>query len=442
MAEHSFSKLLAKYDGTKKYAGSVEKAELIIGTVSQVYGYYKLADEIGRELGLWGGGLNQSELLLQAITDLWKAIDENFEDLNLELKSEFEGVRQMLLDQSLFDLRGAVMALSQQWGDMNLDYLLEKTSGPTLLLTYGSQWERTFYKEAVYQDRWTGPVVPPELEEKYGEDIPPGVKQWDYVMALPAFLEGLSRRVIVVRLLDAKDIPTDYRGELEGYIKQLHDIYKKIANEICTLRKPTRDEVMFQQSPVVYPPAGQPAPEGGGTIMLSLPRWEESSDSASVTPGGLYGSQYGGLYGAFDVRLLVASVEEYPTQPPRPWWPGADPNEMWWRGSRGTEDQVAELRVAVDAWYDKEIEGLHGLRSLRHWKQVYGALSLRSVWDMRNDLLVLLGERPEVPPGQTDLWSLRDAVDAIPAEIRPRYSLRAITDLCNTEHSLAALQRV
>jgi hypothetical protein len=73
---------------------------------------------------------------------------------------------------------------------------------------------------------------------------------------------------------------------------------------------------------------------------------------------------------------------------------------------------------------------------------VYGSLSLRSVWNMRNGLLALLGERPEAPPGPTDLWSLRDAVDAIPAEIRPGYSLRAVTDLCHAEHSLAALERV
>ena len=418
------SELLEKEDGLKKYASTVATAEKIIGTASGVYGYYQSAKAIGEALGLWDSGPSEFELLAQAIADLQNAIRKSFEALNLQLKSEFDGLTKKLLEEPLAVLKGAVTTLDQHWdepAEMDIPALLQDTVSAMYQITGGSYWKRTFYKEAAYQDPWTGPDVPPDLEAPNGELPEAGAEHWDYLLALPVFLGGLSCRVIVLRMLDAEDIPTDYRGELLGYADTLRETYEKIVAGIHTLRQPTHEEVMFQKERF----ASSVAPLASYTLSQS--RWEQSGP-------------LGGLYGAYDVRSTVASVEGYPTQPPRPWFGTYDALYGTWHFV--DKGELTALRDAVAAWYDEEIERLHGLRSLRHWKRVYSSLSLRLIWRVRNELLMLIGLPSEASPGPTDLWSLREAVDAIPAEIRPDYRLRAITDFCKTAYSLTALQGV
>jgi hypothetical protein len=464
----ALSDLLEQNESTKDYAATVKTAELVIGTVSQVYGYYQLGMSIGEELGLWGHKQeNQLENLAKAIEALWGHISDCFGQLDAELKSEFDGLTAKLRDEPLSKLSGYVTYLAENQGKLDTidaNRILSESIPPMDQLTRPDQWTRIFYEVAAYQEAWTGLCWPKEVNTDESGKPQKGAQQFDYLGVLPAFLEGLANRLTIIGILDGENIGIEKYGiELQPYANKLLEIYENSYSEIRTLRKPDREETMFTYGWTPSESIDTPP------MLVTFPRWEQSNAQSGPHEFFRYGKAFklsdlsnplgtGGLYGAFDARSTVASVEPYPSQPLRPSQFGyseAYPGWAAWligRYAPTEAESVRQFQAAELSWYDNEIERLHGLRSLRHWKNVYASLSLRSVWNMRNHILILLGQPPEAPPERTDLWSLRDATDAIRDAITPniprlvppgfRYSLRAITDFCNTEHSLAALQRV
>jgi hypothetical protein len=111
--------------------------------------------------------------------------------------------------------------------------------------------------------------------------------------------------------------------------------------------------------------------------------------------------------------------------------------------------------ASVKAWYTEQVVALHAVRSLKHWKNLYTLAGIRTVWQVRNDLLRLVGEPAQPLPQPTDDWSLREVSEMIPtgwhdwslheAEMIPTgwrrdLSLRSVADFLGTGHSLSALR--
>jgi hypothetical protein len=443
MAMSDFTGFLDQVGIPKDFSDAVGEAGTIVGTVSGVYGYYQGVVALGQTLGLWGGGTNQFDELYDRINQLQGAIDRALAELGAAFK--IEAMKDIL--QCRVSANGAIADMAQNWdhrSQQSIDGWHTTTRNELALLDpKQSYWSRPWYDQLRYRDAWTGPVDPP---------LDPGTSpyhagsiQWDYVLALPSYLHVLACRLTVIMVASPDQLDNEeIQSELNDAADRLKWVYETILSGIQYLPTPNYEDANCSEALLGHYYEGQTY-QRNSEFFLS--KWGRAIDA----------SGRGYLYGAFDAWSTFSSVETYPSSPPLP--PStpsspphppfpftrqqpapsspASPRLAW--DYHGPTGPVQAWQDAFAGWYPEQVSARHAVRSLKHWKRVYSQTGIRTVWQVRNHVLRLLGRPSEPLPVPSDAWSLREVAEAIPSEWRPALSLRATADFLHRPRSLAAL---
>jgi hypothetical protein len=205
-----------------------------------------------------------------------------------------------------------------------------------------SYWKRPFLSEVVYFDTWSG-SLPPD------PSLGPGSLVFEYRLTLPAYLEAIAIRLIVLLALDG-GIKATGQGEIAQIANQLEEKYNTIVAGIVTIRPPTLSDVQ----------------SGLSDSNWNLGRKDPQSPASE------------------SARDLYGAVERYSTLAAVGHWP------VWFE----TDFRQFSAKLA--------------LGSLARWKKVYSEVGLAAVWRILIHLKALAGQTvpPSVDSGSA--WSLRE----------------------------------
>jgi hypothetical protein len=262
-------------------------------------------------------------------------------------RAQLDPIRALSPGQSLSESQRAVM-------DSKTDEVV-RTLGDLAF------WKRPFFSEVVYSDNWSG-SLPPD------PSLGPGSLVFEYRLTLPAYLESIAIRLIVLLALEG-GIKATRQGEIAQIANQLEEKYNTIVAGIVTIRPP-------------------------GFLDVELPNtWMRGTPNSDL-PGSPSAID---IYGAVERYSTFATVDHWDMrQLPLP-GPGFDTGFL-------------------------EFSAKHALGSLARWKKVYVAVGLADVWRILVHLKALAG-RP-VPPS-VDLrsaWSLREVDHVLATQILNRPS--------------------
>jgi hypothetical protein len=257
-------------------------------------------------------------------------------------RAQLDPIRQLSPGQSLTDAQRATM-------DSTTDEVV-RTLGDI------SFWKRPFFPELVYNDIWSGYLSP-------DPSLGPGSLVFDYRLTLPAYLEAIVIRLIVMLALEGKFTPAHQR-EIAEIANQLESYYDTIRAGIVKIREPTMNDLDYTEE------------------AFRSARWD------TPDPGDLADRTVYRLYGA---------VEKYSTHHIVDHWSEERlPNYTYQWTTDPTDSRVRNFYATL------------GLGALGRWKKVYAAVGLPAVRSCLIQLKALAGEpSPQrLDPGSG--WSLRE----------------------------------
>jgi hypothetical protein len=218
-----------------------------------------------------------------------------------------------------------------------------------------SYWKRPFFTELVYSDTWSGFLTPdPALRT--------GSLVFDYRLTLPAYVEAIVIRLIVILALDGK-LTANRQSEIATIAGQLETYYNMIRAAIVTIRPPALADTE--------------------SLMLNASNWDRGG-AAPLSPPDPVSHR---IYGA---------VEKYSTFRVTDHWPDQSPYGPPFSNILPTDDQFHRF------------SGVLALGSLARWKKVYAGVGLDSVRRFLLQLKALAGQPPARPQDSGSGWSLRE----------------------------------
>lgn len=110
-------------------------------------------------------------------------------------------------------------------------------------LTIDDYWKRFYIKDAVYQDDWSGVLLPPKpddptknIEGKEGEEV------WDYKLALASFVDVLTTLIFTMLAEDKEHfdnyMTTQLKGQ-SGHVAFLTSVYNRIIEAFQDIKPPS-----------------------------------------------------------------------------------------------------------------------------------------------------------------------------------------------------------
>ncbi|WP_437303854.1 hypothetical protein [Sorangium sp. So ce388] len=408
--------LLTLFDTAKTIAG-------VVSTVYAGYGYvvaaYGLAESILQKLGVLEPEKSQLALFQEHVDRLFAKIYDKLESLtDLVNATNVENNRRTIA-QELGSARAALGSIvvklknGEGLGEQR-DISLHDSLAALETLDQSVFWHRPYFDGWVYRNSWVGALPPPH-----------GGSVFDYRFILPAYLEAINLRIVILGLSRI-----EYRsqsGSLNPLADKLLSIHDKILEAIVPLRPPSEEEIApryaervgsssSRNEPWSYVPSDQ---------LIDLHRWELQRAIWDVR---------GRWYGAVELYSAMDGTEAYPAEPfpapPEPpsyatyaitAGPDLSPNSPP-RGSIVNEEAYKKAKQNYDIArtryessfrdaYDRFLVK-HAVRTLKRRKEVYRAVGLPAIWQMAGSVKQLAGEPP--PEGSHfGLWSLREASDVV-----------------------------
>jgi hypothetical protein len=258
-------------------------------------------------------------------------------------RAQLDPIRQLSPGQSLTDAQRAIM-------DSTTDQVA-RTLGDI------SFWQRPFFPELVYNydyhDHWSGYLSPdPSLR--------PGSLVFDYRLTLPAYMEAIVIRLIVMLALEGKFTPA-HRSETAEIAGRLEGYYNTIRAAIVKIRQPALTDIEYR----ALPPAS-----------LDSSNWDVDGDVVN--------HQIGRRYGAVEKYSAYNSIDHWSAQ---------------------------SFPTSQGPWTDAMVRLFYarlGLGALARWKKVYAAIGLPAVRSSLVKLKALAGEPSPVRSDPSSGWSLRE----------------------------------
>lgn len=399
----TLAELLKKNDSTKHHGEALETVTDIAKVVGEASGYYETAEKIGAALGLWDGPTDQFALLAEQIDALRKSILKSFDDLAALTNEQFEILSAQHLDEQVGRSRTVIAEIAAQRANPNrldVQLLLYEARGAVTTIQGGSYWTTPVHEVTTYRDEWSGVVTRPA--EPMGAD-------WNYMLALPVYLESLVSWITAIRLLDPEDFPLKHAADFEDHAKFLAPVLSTIVAGFHQLAPPTIGEAKpSAQSTRAFPPQA----------FYTNAAWMYSKDP---------GMPKTAIIGAADPWTTTASIE---ISPRPPWAPGEFGHlGASWAGAG--ERALASWSAEFDAWFEEEVTLRHAIRTSRNLKEIYRLSGAGNAIAVLSGLRQLAGHEPIYRLGRDSAWSLREIVDDLPPDRRPPYSVRALAGLFN-----------
>lgn len=248
-----------------------------------------------------------------------------------------------------------------------------------------SFWLRPLVENELYHDNWIGTsatgarVEGPtfdhtKLRPPRPSDLPQGLSvqvMFDWQLALPAYLDAISIRLMVLRALEP-DFPNAFRDELSSMAKRLGEVHDTIVAGMTLLRVPTLRDTVYTRHP-------------------DTSFWDRR----------------GRLYGAVEVFSAESTVQAWPdTEFP-------DPRELAVPGQVIPNPDVPDAPPRDDEFdvFLTDTQRLtynhfvlrHALRSRRRWMDLYNKIGLNSLW---SSIRTLAGLADVADLGHR--WSVRE----------------------------------
>ena len=394
----SLAEILKENDSTRHHGEALEKVADIAELVGESVGYYKAAKEIGAALGLWDAPKSEFAILSEKVDALRDAIVDSFKELASLTNAQFEILHAQNLDEQIGRSRTVIQEIADQRADPNqldVPVMLMEARGAVTTIEGGSYWKTPLHDVTTYRDEWSGPVPRPI--------------DWNYMLALPVYLEALVTWMATVRLLDPDEFPQKYAASFQARAEFLAEAVSTIVTGIHQLAAPTLEEAK---------PRAELLPWSRQVATYTNAAWMYSNDP---------GMPKTAIIGAADPWTTFSSIEVSSRPPYAPGeWSHIGPS---WVGHAGQE--FASWNVAFDAWFHDEITLRHAIRTSRNWKTVYGASGVGKARAVLSRLWQLAGQGPVYRVGRDDAWSLREIVDDLPSDHRPPHSLRALAQTFN-----------
>ena len=421
MADLDLEEVL-RHHGWGDTVDAFKRVGTIVGYVADVFSAYGTALKLLQFVGALPGGRSDLEVAMNAIVALGDAILGALRDVELAIIESTMELKGDVLETELAKVRAAMKEIMREdLTDTEAENARSQTSEAIEYLRMNNRWRHKYHEDLAYKDAWVGTVVPPAAPPILGGWSPEvDGNQWNHAFALAPFLEAVLARVVVAVATDAQEFDS-YRAEIGALRDKLRAVWHTMRDGIRELPPPSLEDTVFRY---------RPSPEGVGEMRwtVQVSRWEETAPTLGE----------GGLYGVYDVWSGRFSVHAYPYTPPRP----AVGSQVPTRAPSGLLNNVwlREWRENIQGWYEDEVRALHALRSLNRWKSLYAQLGLEEVWRVSAKLAALLGESAGEPPGRTGSWSLREAIDTIPPDLRPPYSLRMVALFANVTPAASAIR--
>jgi hypothetical protein len=270
-----------------------------------------------------------------------------------EARAQLDPIRALSPGQSLSESQRATM-------DSTTDEVV-RTLGDI------SYWKRPFFLELVYDDAFSGLLLP---EPSLG----PGSLVFEYRLTLPAYLEAIAIRLIVLLALDG-EIKATRQSEIASIVTQLEEYYNKIRAGIVTIRPPTYLEI-------------KPPPIGG---PLAPTAWDTGDPFHHVSRP----------YGAVERYSTSAVVDSWPSD------------------SIPIRGQSPPL---PDSFEFRDFSARLALGSLSRSKKVYSAVGLPAVWRILIHLKALAGVPVPHTVDTGSVLSLREVDNVLATAILNRPS--------------------
>ncbi len=387
----SISDLLKKAGVSEKVSQGISTAESILSVIPAISTYYTT---IKTALDFLGISKNSS--------DLQKAVDQILSEMNrgIETVLGFEiasdACERMREVAQLSDLAKNQVVRIHENPDLGDEIINEIDSNSLNAATYLgnlSMFNRPFYKEAVYSDSWSGVKYPPGIEGKGSEEV------FDYRVPLPAFLEAITCRLIVIETIIINKYIKDkisnlqevqdkiklyrcelYGAEIDGYAENLYVYYKMIKVAIVEMRRPD-----------IYDIFGR----WGASSSFGI-EWDDYY--LMVGP-----SFIGRTYGAVELYSGLNSINK--------WDDYYDDYQVGLKLASENAHRERHQNIYYNKFLPKYV-----FRILKHQKNLYCEIGLPAILRMINQLKTLAGEDP-VDAADFSIWSLREVSDLVYKEI-------------------------
>jgi hypothetical protein len=343
---------------------ALQDVAAIIGTVSGFIGYVLALKGILTAVGLF----QQTDEVQQLVTQLWRNFQVVLEGLNesqtmRDVANQIETARSELENYLEFAPDDpAASGIDANWDKLS-PFVLDNTLRAVNTLGDPAYWQRPFFTDLVYFSEWTNSLTPP-LE---------GNLVFDYRLTLPAYLEAIAIRIIILAAL-VKDYRTKNSVEIYQYITTLEGYFKTIRDGIVELRPP--QPIELTESP----------------LAMSL----QGPANCLWTTFGTWPPGQGDLFGAVERYSTFQLVDSWPAEE----YPLAFLNTLM-----TSTDPNAYSKFLVR----------HVVRTMSRWKQIYNKIGLGVLAATLVQLRALVGISPVALEPPTGDWSVRELAQRVSA---------------------------
>ena len=299
-------------------------------------------------------------------------------------------------------------------------------------------WRRIFLPEALYEDIWSGVAYPDGVSAQGAPDD----CIWDYRMAMPAFLEIIACRSIVL-LASSSGEQAAHTDEMLGLADGLCERYLKILGNIRTIRPPSYQE-LADLIPATNDGNFYVLDVEDSTTHLPLSSAERNEILQNWVPGGRWRlANY--LTGVVEAWTGYRCAVGYPRGELDT---GAAylalTGSFWVSGANmaGAKVSIKDPQ-AFQAFYDRFVLR-HALRTEVQRQRLFNELGLRGILNSIRFLYATLHAAPSQWLPDCSVRSIREAFDLIAPARQPSameggaISLRKMADVIGVSAPLSA----
>jgi hypothetical protein len=370
-----FKKLGANSTFTK-VIDTAETAISIIPIAGSIYGAFKTIinfftggpDPIMEKLQELEDKMNQAfHELLNAVEaeDIHNTM-EHISTFNGEAKTELQTVLNFKAGDPEFDI-----------SDLN-----DRSSNAVTTLMEDPYWFRVFYDVDTYSNGWAGQLKPP-ADDKNGSTF-----KFDYLYILPAYLQTLTCRLIVMGAIEP-NFRIKFQQEINSHANFLLEKHEKIRNAIVGLRAPAKNEIWSEFDSTGYIDAdGNNHYIVGYSDKFCWNHFDRIYGAVELYSGFDYTDTYQDTR-LFELRYGQWSQDSEPTLP----YPCVIENDSY--------------KIDLDEdLYHTHFLPTFAVRTFRQKRNLYIDF-LSASWGIINKLYILAGQQPLSMDINYSIWSLR-----------------------------------
>ena len=244
------AKELRELKARESLVNTVENAEKLFEKVNLYYGLAKTGlDLVGIDINIsdiFGGGGKASpfDAVIKEINLLKEELDKVFTTLEKEILASSELNTREKIQGCRTKAQIAVENTKDYCNnptgeDHKRDFRnAQDDSQKTAEELRNNYWQRVYALSTAYDDHWSGALQPPECRETTPQLV------WDYQFTLPAYLEAIAARAMVLLFTDPAYLKSKL-DEFQNHADKLKSVFETILSGIILIRPPTADELFW-----------------------------------------------------------------------------------------------------------------------------------------------------------------------------------------------------